>query len=862
MRPVARFTIVPSLPERIERLRDLALNLWWSWEHEAIDLLRRIDPDLWEIPDVYHNPIKILSMVPQRRLVDLSEDEGFLAQYDRVIKWLDSYMEADAKGTTWFRHNHPEAFDETFSYFCSEFGLNECIPVYSGGLGLLAGDHLKSASDLGVPLVAVGMLYQQGYFRQYLNNDGWQQEAYPINDFYSMPLELMRDEKGQPITVDVEYPGRTVRAQIWKVQVGRVPLYLLDTNVDHNAPPDRDITDQLYGGDIENRIKQEVMLGIGGARALEALGIESTVRHMNEGHSVFLALERIRKAMTSYECSFHEAIEIVKSGTVFTTHTPVPAGNHEFPPETIDRYLGHYYGIFGISREEFLRLGQVRQDTPNAPFGLTVLAIRLASHTNGVSKLHGAVARAMWQPLWPGLPENEVPITSITNGVHTRSWLSQDLAWVLARYVGSDWMERPDDHSIWERISRVPDEELWRSHERRREKLVAFARQRLTTQLKRRGATRREVAGAGEVLDPEVLTIGFARRFATYKRATLLLRDPDRIIKLLTDKDHPVQFIFAGKAHPADTPGKEFIRKIVQFVRRRDDLRRRVVFLEDYDINVARYMVQGVDIWLNTPRRPLEASGTSGMKAAMNGALNLSILDGWWEEAYEQNPGKDIGWAIGRGESYSESETEYQDEVESCALFDLLEQEVVPTFYARDSIDLPRTWIHRMKTSMINLCPEYNTNRMVQQYTEWFYLPSAKRWQEFTENKHARAIELAAWKMRIREAWGGVSLVSTDSDGVMELPVGNSLEVRARVDLGKLTPDDVAVEIYHGRVDSQGEIVEGQPVHMRHMDGKSHNYVGEVPARGSGLHGYAIRVIPRHPELNYPNEMGLILWSS
>lgn len=865
MRPISTFTIRPALPDRIARLRDLAFNMWWCWEHEAIDLIRRLDVDLWDDREVYHNPVKMLNMIPQKRLQELAEDEGFLAQYDRVIKWLDTYVEADAKGTTWFRRTFPEAKDWRFAYFSLEFGINECLPIYSGGLGLLAGDHLKSASDLGVPLVAVGLLYQQGYFRQYLNNDGWQQEAYPINDFYSMPLERVLDKEGNLVSVEVPYPGRVVRAQVWKVQVGRVPLHLLDTNIDENSPPDRDITDQLYGGDREMRIKQEIMLGIGGLQALEKLGIRPTVCHMNEGHSAFLAVERIRRTMQEFKCPFEQAVEIVRSGTVFTTHTPVPAGNDTFPTDMVDRYLSPYYQALSITRERFLALGQENPNNPQGDFGMTVLAIRLAAYTNGVSKLHGVVARNMWKHLWPGLPVDEVPITSITNGVHVRSWISNDMAWLYNRYLGPRWMERPADQTVWKAVARIPDEELWRTHERRRERLVAFARRRLEVQLKSRGATRREIMAASQVLDPDALTIGFARRFATYKRATLLLRDPDRLIRLLTDKKRPMQLIFAGKAHPADSPGKEFIRRITHFVRRSEELRNRIVFIEDYEINVARYLVQGVDVWLNTPRRPLEASGTSGMKAAVNGALNLSVLDGWWDEAFKKYEDTDIGWAIGQGETYSDAEAEYQDDVESRALFNLLENEIIPLFYDRDN-HLPRGWIAHMKASMQNLCPEFNTNRMVREYTELFYNRAAERWIAIQENDRARAKELAKWKDRVRRGWREVRFVGIQSGKVMELAVGSNLPVQADVFLGSLKPDDVVVEIYHGKIDWQGEIVDGRAVPMKHApregEGQTYRFLGDVPAHGSGQHGFAVRVTPHHTDLISPHEMGLIVWSS
>jgi len=866
MRPVTTFTIVPSLPERIGRLIDLANNLWWTWEHEAIDLIRRIDQDMWDTLQVCHNPVKLLARVSQARLLELTEDEGFLTQYDRVIRWLDSYMEADAKGTTWFKRTFPDARDAVIAYFSAEFGLNECVPNYSGGLGVLAGDYTKSATDLGLPFVGVGLLYQQGYFRQYLNNDGWQQEEYPVNDFYSMPLELMLGADGTPVKIGVSYPGRTVYAQIWKVQVGRVPLYLLDTNIpDNPSLADRDITDQLYGGDRETRIKQEVMLGIGGIRALAALGITPSVCHMNEGHSSFMAVERIRLVMEREKCSFDEAKEIVRSGTVFTTHTPVPAGNDTFSPDMIDRYLYPYYEALGIGRERFLALGQEDPGQPNAQFGMTVLAINLASYTNAVSKLHGRVAREMWKRLWPKVPVDEVPISSITNGVHVRSWISNDMAWLYSRYLSPRWMERPADHTIWEKVSRIPDEELWRTHERRRERLVSFARRRLEHQLRRRGATKREIIAAAEVLDPEALTISFARRFATYKRSTLLLRDPDRLMRLLSDKKRPVQLIFAGKAHPADAPGKELIRAIIHFIRRSDEMRRRIVFIEDYDINVARYLVQGSDVWLNTPRRPLEASGTSGMKAAINGALNVSILDGWWDEAFAEHGDKDIGWAIGRGEEYTEHEIEYQDDVESRALFDLLEKEVVPLFYERDASNLPRGWIARMKASMVNLCPTYNTNRMVQEYTRRFYLPAGNRWKAFQADGRARAAALVKWKERIRKDWSQVRLLKAESDSVRQLPVGQHLTVNADVFLGTLTPDDVAVEVYYGRIDPNGEIVDGMSLPMDYTgegSQKGYRYTGSIEGTGTGQHGFTIRVLPHHPDLINSYETGLISWSS
>jgi starch phosphorylase len=853
MKPIHTFTVVPALPDRLHRLRELAYNILWSWDHETIDLFRRLDRDLWE--DSGHNPVQMLGTIAQDLLERAAKDDGFLAQLERVCQRFDRYMEQ----TTWYQKTYGKSGEPLIAYFSAEFGLTECLPNYSGGLGVLSGDHLKSASDLGLPLVGVGLLYQQGYFRQYLNVDGWQQETYPTNDFYNMPLQLERREDSRPVTIEVAYPQGPVTAQVWRVQVGRVPLFLLDTNLDQNKrPEDRDITDQLYGGDVEMRIRQEIMLGIGGLRALDALGRRPTVCHMNEGHSAFLALERIRILVQEQGLSFAEAREVAKAGNVFTTHTPVPAGIDVFSPELMDKYFGDFYRSLGLSRDDFLALGRQNPgDAKEQPFNMAVLALRLAAHTNGVSQLHGQVARRMWQGVWPQVPEHEVPITSISNGIHPRSWVSNDMAGLYDRYLGPRWLEDPTDQTVWMRVDRIPGEELWRTHERRRERLVAFARQRLRTQLQQRGAPQFEIAQADEALDPEALTIGFARRFASYKRAALLLRDSERLSRILNDRERPVQIIFAGKAHPQDNSGKELIRQIIHLARR-EEFRRRIVFIEDYDMTVARYLVQGVDVWLNTPRRLREASGTSGMKASVNGGLNMSILDGWWVEAYRFN----TGWAIGRGEEYTDFQ--YQDDVESSAIYDVLEKEVVPLFYQRGPDGLPRGWIGLMKAAMRSICPVFNTNRMVHEYAERFYLPSADRYQRLAENGMARAKALAEWKSQVQKHWPEIRVESVKADTPDELQVGDELIVRARVHLGPLEPQDVAVELYQGLLDDKGQIPGGEVIAMSckqsDSDG-SHLFVGAIPCRTSGLHGYALRVLPQHEDLSNPYEPGLILWA-
>jgi starch phosphorylase len=849
-RSLRTFTVLPHLPTRLQPLQKVAYNLWWCWNHEAVALFRRIDDDLFEALD--NSPVKLLGAIDQARLEQLQHDDGFLAHLDRVDAALHDYMTRP----TWFQETYGEAGDFRIAYFSAEFGIHESIPIYSGGLGVLAGDHLKAASDLGLPLVGVGLMYREGYFRQYLNVDGWQQERYPENDFFNLPLIPETYPDGSPLLVNMAFPGREVWARLWRIQVGRVPLYLLDTNIARNQPDDRQITNRLYGGDHDTRIRQEIVLGIGGIRALRALGKVPTVCHMNEGHSAFCGLERIRTLIEEHGVDFAAAREAVAAGTCFTTHTPVPAGNDIFPITLMDHYFSAYLPQLKISREEFLGLGRQNPRDDHEQYCMTVLAIRLANTSNGVSKLHGHVSRKMWRAIWPELPEAELPIGSITNGVHTRSWLAAEMAQLYDRYLGIQWEERPTDYGIWRRVEHIPDAELWRTHERRRERLVAFARHRLKQQLKRRGAPPAEVARAEEVLDPEALTIGFARRFATYKRGTLLFRNLERMGAIINHKDRPVQIIFAGKAHPRDHGGKELIAEILH-IARRQEFRRRVVFLEDYDMNMARYLVQGVDVWLNNPRRPLEASGTSGMKVCCNGGINLSIRDGWWDEAYAQ----DNGWAIGAGEEYTD--LTYQDDVESRAIYDLLEQELVPLFYTRSSDGLPRGWLKVMKRSMSTICPFFNTNRMVQEYIEKCYWPSAQRYEGLAADNLRTARALAEWRRGLSRGWGQVRVEAVEANGADPLHVGKELEVKARVHLGGLTPDDVQVQLFHGVVDSLGEIPHPQTVVMSpngSHEGTTWTFHGNLRCRTSGQHGYAVRVLPKHRDLTNAFEPGLVCW--
>jgi starch phosphorylase len=849
-RSLRTFAVLPHLPERLQALQKLAYNMWWCWNHEAVSLLRRIDDDLFDA--VENSPVKMLGAIDQSRLEELLHDEGFLAHMDRVEAALNHYMTS----TTWFQETYGRESTSRFAYFSAEFGIHESIPIYSGGLGLLAGDHLKAASDLGIPLTGVGLMYREGYFRQYLNVDGWQQERYPENDFFNLPLIPETKSDGLPLLISIPFPGREVWARVWRIQVGRIPLYLLDTNIAKNAPEDRNITSQLYGGDNDMRVRQEMVLGIGGIRALRALGKSPTVCHMNEGHSAFCGLERIRILMEEQGLDFPSAREAVAAGTCFTTHTPVPAGNDVFPPALIEHYFSNYLPLLRIDRNEFLGMGRQNPRDANEQFCMTVLALRLANFSNGVSRLHGSVSRKMWKNLWPDLPEAEIPITSITNGIHTRSWLAPEMTQLYDRYLGIQWEDRPTDHSIWRRVDHIPDAELWRTHERRRERLVAFARRRLKAQLRRRGAPLSEIARAEEVLDPDALTIGFARRFATYKRGTLIFRNLDRLGAIINDKDRPVQLLFAGKAHPRDHGGKELIAEILH-IARRPEFRRRIVFLEDYEINLARYMVQGVDVWLNNPRRPLEASGTSGMKICPNGGINLSILDGWWVEGYAQ----DNGWAIGAGEEYTD--LHYQDDVESRAIYDLLEQEIVPSFYTRSSDGLPRGWLKVMKRSIAACCPVFNTNRMVQDYVEKGYWPSSQRFEKLASDHFAKAKNLAQWRKRVAQGWGQIKVENVEAIGVDPMRVGGQLDVKARINLGGFSPDDVEVQLFHGAVDSLGEIPKPGTIMMSHNgvhEGPSWVYQGTIPCRSSGQHGYAVRVLPKNTDLSSFFEPGLVCW--
>jgi glycogen phosphorylase len=826
--PIREFLVRPAVPKTLSRMPELAYNLLWSWEPVIRGLFRRLDPGLWR--DCGYNPVLMLGRIPQASLERAAADPRYVALYRMACQRFDAHIQRDL----------PNPEGKLVAYFSAEYGLTECMPIYSGGLGVLSGDHLKSSSDSNLPLVAVGLLYQQGYFRQLLNPDGWQQERYPTNDFYTLPINTVQDADGNDLKVRVKLPTGSVVIQVWKLEVGRVKLFLLDTNLPENAlPHDRDITDSLYGGDHDTRIRQELVLGIGGVRALKAMGYSPTVFHLNEGHSAFLALERIRILMEEQHLTFDEALEASRTANIFTTHTSVPAGIDLFDPGLMYHYFHEYCAHVGIPFEQLMSLGRA-PESRDERFSMAILALNVSAHRNAVSRLHRQVSQEMWHILWPQLPVWEVPITSITNGVHVPSWLNGDLAALYDQYLQPDWRERFAEPDIWEQVKDIPDEELMEVHRRRKRRLVNFVRERQQQSAIRRQASAAEIRRASEVLDPNAFTIGFARRFATYKRATLLFRDVERLKRILGNKEMPVQIVIAGKAHPKDHPGKTLIRDIVQ-LSRDPDLWKHVVFVEDYDMKVARELVQGVDLWLNNPKRGEEACGTSGMKAAINGILNLSILDGWWDEAYELAG----GWAIGDRETYSED----QDSLHASNVYYLLETEVVPMFYERRD-QVSREWMRRMKQALMHVTPAFDCRRMVGEYMRELYDPAHSSWTRIQRSGFDLARTRTRWNARVREVWDRVRFVETGPAPVGSVTSGLPVPVRASIDLAGLTPEDVRVEVVVGRVGTDGSLEDTEVMVLPPMDqnGSVAVFGKEIVPDRTGRLGYALRVSPNHCE--------------
>lgn len=828
IQPVREFVVRPALPAPLARLSEMAYNILWAWEPAIRSVFRRLDSALWK--ETGYNPVVMLGRVSQTALDKAAGDPRYLSQYQFACQRFDYHM----------KESQPTADGKLVAYFSAEYGLTECLPVYSGGLGVLSGDHMKSASDLNVPLVGVALLYQLGYFRQQLNADGWQQERYLENDFYSLPITPAMDAAGNQQTVTVQLPSGPVLIRIWKLAVGRITMLFLDTNAPENASPeDRGITNQLYGGDTDTRIRQEIVLGIGGLRALEMLGYKPTAFHMNEGHSAFLGIERIRLFIERQGLTFSEALEATRVNNVFTTHTPVPAGIDLFDPGLVYHYFNQYCRDAKIDFNQFMALGRKNPQDGAEPLSMAILALNSSAYRNAVSKLHMIVSQEMWHGLWPNLPVNETPITSVTNGVHMPSWLNGDVADLYDRYLEPDWRERWNDLEMWKQIKDIPDEELLDMHRRRKRRLIGFIRDRQTASAVRRKAASTELRYSAEVLDPHALTIGFARRFATYKRATLLFKDVDRLKKILCNRERPVQIVIAGKAHPKDQPGKAFIREIVQ-LSRDPDLWKHLVFVEDYDMKVGRELVQGVDLWLNNPRRGEEACGTSGMKASMNGVMNLSILDGWFDEAYEMSG----GWAIGDREEY----TEEQDAIHASNIYYLLEREIVPLFYAQSEGGLSSDWARRMKECMMNLTPRFDARRMVHEYDANLYQPSHEAWMEMEGSGFGLAKNRSAWNARVKEIWGQVGFVETGAAPQGPVISGQKVPVHSVLFLAGLEPDDVKVECVIGRIGSTGGLEETEVVELPFKEKQGDNMVFEkeiIPMQ-TGKLGYALRVCPNH----------------
>lgn len=851
---LGKITVTAVLPDELKRLWDIANNLWWSWNSDAIDLYREIDLELWERHG--KNPVRFLQEVGQKKLDTQLNSPDFMAKYAGVVNKFDTYM---SQTDTWYKQHFGDKTNHSIAYFSAEFGLHEVIPIYSGGLGILSGDHLKSASDLGLPLTGVGIFYKQGYFSQRINHEGWQETHFTNLNISQLPIKPALNAQGEEVFISVELPGRLVYAKVWCVRVGRIRLFLMDTDVEQNSSDDRQLTARLYGGDQETRIQQEIFLGMGGIKVLEALEATPTVYHMNEGHSAFAGLELIRKLVQEKHIPFNQAREIVASSLVFTTHTPVPAGNDVFPIDMIDRYFNGYWSNLGIGREAFLALGLREGESYN--FNMTVLALKLAGRKNGVSELHGAVSRNIFNNIWPEVPEEEVPIAHITNGIHSLTWLSPNFKHLYDKYLDKDWEEYLYERDIWDKADNIPPEELWETHCELKKKMIGFVRDRLKNQRTANGEPPDSIYETDTLLDPEALTIGFARRFATYKRANLIFRDLARIQKIFNSPGRPVQVIFAGKAHPADQPAHEIIKSIND-IARQEGFRGKVILLENYNMTVARNLVQGVDIWLNNPRKPLEASGTSGQKVCINGVINFSILDGWWCEGYNHKN----GWAI--GDDAFHGNDRYQDEADSDSLYNILEREIIPLFYNRNESGIPLKWVQVMKESIKSLTPRYSTHRMVQDYTQKMYVPSMERLDRISANNYSAALELTRWKEYMEQHWPNVRIQAEKTSDMLKeqrAMSGETVKILTDVYLGEIDPSNVKVELYYGILGKNGRI-ENAAIREMKAEGLGESgslgYSADIHLQDGGEYGYTFRVVPHHPDFINAFDMGLIRWAT
>ena len=846
-----RITVNPQLPKRIEKLSEISYNLWWSWNTEFLRLFKEIDIDLWEKSE--KNPVKFLKSVSQEKLEQVARNIEFLKEYDKIVENFEDYMKSK---NTWFAKKYPENRSDLIAYFSAEYGLDQILPIYSGGLGILSGDHLKSASDLGVPLVAVGLLYKNGYFHQKINGVGGQETEYYDIDVENLPLTRVKDCNGKDILVALQLPKRKLYLKAWKINVGRVELYLLDSDIDENTKEYREITRTLYGGNQETRIQQEIALGQGGVALLKALGLEPTVYHMNEGHSSFLILELIYTLMKEKKISFQIARDIVSAKTVFTTHTPVPAGNDIFPLELVEKYFKGYWDKLGISKQEFFAMG-MKPDAPlDSGFNMGILALKVAGKKNGVSKLHGAVSRELFGEVWPEIAANESPITYVTNGIHTCSWLAPGLKKLYNKYLIPYWQDKIYDDEVWKKVQDIPNDKLWQAHQERKEKMLAIVKENTINRLRRCGYRYDDIMNLVNQLDPNVLTIGFSRRFATYKRATLIFKDLERITQILNNQNCKVQIIFAGKAHPADKEGQDLI-KYIHEISMKPQFKGKIFLLENYNIAMSRYLISGVDVWLNTPRRPMEASGTSGQKASVNGVINFSVLDGWWAEGYNSKN----GWTIGTNAEYPDYES--QDRADSQSIYDTLENKIIPMYYEKNENGISDRWVQTMKESIISTGGRFSTSRMLTDYVDKLYIPLCNLYDTYYTDLE-KVGRFNQWKEELYNSWNDIEITQENNLDNITIDAGNNIEVKCKVKLPNISKENIEAQVYYGRIDENGVVddITIIPMILEEVDEENriYTYKSKVNLVNGGNYGYTFRVMPKHEMILESSNLNLVKW--
>lgn len=846
-----RIKVNPQLPKRIEKLSIIANNLWWSWNTNFLKLFKEIDIDVWE--RVEKNPVKFLKKVSQEKLEQASENQEFLKRYDKFVKDFEDYIKSK---NTWFSKKYPNNSNDLIAYFSAEYGLDEILPIYSGGLGILSGDHLKSASDLGVPLIAVGLLYKNGYFWQTINGQGIQETEYKDLDIDDLPITPVKDVDGKDLIISVDMPKKKLYIKIWEIKVGRVTLYLMDSDIEANIPEYRGITKTLYGGNQETRIQQEIVLGMAGVELLRRLGVKPTVYHMNEGHSSFLILKLIENTIKDKKVSFNIAKDIVSSKTVFTTHTPVPAGNDIFPLELMDTYFRDYWDKLGIDKQEFFRMGMKPNASPNSGFDMGVLALKVAGKKNGVSKLHGAVSRELFGDIWPNISANEAPITYITNGIHTCSWIPQNIKDLYNDYLVPYWQDNIYNDEVWEKIENIPDEKLWNAHMERKKKLIDIVKKSTTKRLHRCGYSYQEIDKITSKLSENVLTIGFARRFATYKRATLIFKDLERITQIFSNENRPIQIIFAGKAHPADKEGQDLI-KYIHEISMKPQFKGKIFLLENYNIAMSRYLISGVDVWLNTPRRPMEASGTSGQKASVNGVINFSVLDGWWAEGYNSKN----GWYIGINDEYENHEV--QDKADSDDIYTTLENKILPTYYERNEKNIPVKWIQIMKNSIISTGGKFSTSRMLVDYVEKLYIPLCNLYDNYYSELD-KVTEFNSWKEDLYRNWEDIKITQENNLDNITIDAGNYIDVKCKVTLPNISIDNIQTQVYYGKIEDNGVVDDIQIIPMDLVDedkeNKVYTYTAKIKLVNGGEYGYTFRVMPKHEMVLDSENLDLVKW--